>query len=688
MIIFAAMKKIASIIFGLFFVFPINAQDEDGHEESHTPTRLYSSGNKKPVQKTESWIASGILGTVKNVELDTALNGFFITNPAEKNTIALEHLGNIGSPGRSKIYFDRQKKSDFFFINPYEIYYISPEEVRYYDTKLPYTNLSYFSGGLTGRPEHYLNGVFAVNVNTRFNIGMYGDWINDYGAYPSQSTKNYNAGFFGSYMGKHHNVMANISFNGYESYENGGLVNIEQITNPKLTQNLEPQNMNVYFDNNVWSKLANWNTYLNYTYHIGIEKSVQVAEDSVSTTFIPVTSLIYKFRSENSYKKYYERNVSTTKSFYQANNLNDSLYVNKLNTIDSVRFSQMKHILGISLNQEYNTLTNFGLTGYAIADIRNYTFLDGRNPQKPDADSLLGFLIHPEYRKETKYKIGTGATLAKYLGENLTYDFSGEYYFLDEKKASASFLLEANIRSKFSLGAQKVNVDAQAEYRREWPDFFEEYYFSNHIKWDNDFSRKNTLSVKGVLTFPSFTFYPSLGLAFSAGFKDVGNYVYWDSTAMPVQHDGNIRIVEFTVKEQIKFLWVLHWDNEVTYQKSSDEQVIPLPELSWYSNLYFRFNKLFDVLTIQLGADMRYNTKYYAPRYLPATGVFYMQNEYEVGDYPYINAYINCHLKQARFYIQYNHLNQGFSNNEYLVLPGYALSPSYIKIGISAYFSN
>ena len=93
-------------------------------------------------------------------------------------------------------------------------------------------------------------------------------------------------------------------------------------------------------------------------------------------------------------------------------------------------------------------------------------------------------------------------------------------------------------------------------------------------------------------------------------------------------------------------------------------------------------------MTVQFGADMRYNTKYYAPRYLPATGVFYAQNDYEVGDYPYVNVYANCHLKQVRFYIQYNHLNKSWGSYDYLVLPGYALDPNYLKIGISAFFSN
>lgn len=692
------MKKTVGIILSFLLVFSLYAQEEHDEHDDHEHDqhqRLYSnSSDKKKRQKTETWIASGKLGFIQQADLDTALNGFFITNPAEKKTISLQHLGNLGSPAQSQIYFDRQQKSDFLFFKPYEIYYTPSEEIQYFNTRLPYTNLSYYSGGPTKRKERRINGVFAVNVTPKFNVGMYGDWLNGYGAYASQSTKSYNTGFFGSYIGKHHHVMANISFNGYENYENGGLVDMETVTNPRETGELEAQNMPVYFEDNVWSKLTNWNSFFNYKYHIGIERDVQVTEDSVAKTFIPVTSFIYTFRSESDRKKYYERSLNAggripVDSFYRANGLLDTLYVNNMSTLDSVRFWQMKHTVGISLNEEFNTLARFGLTGYVTADIKNYTYLNDKDLQKPgEEDSLLGFLINPEYKNEKRYKLGIGATLSKHLGKMLTYDFSGEYFFKDEKNGAGTFYLGGNVQSKFKLWKQDVEVSAHANYRQECPDFFEEYYFSNHIKWDTTFSRKNILSVKGLLSLPSFHFYPSFGLSFMVGLENYKNYIYWDKKAMPQQHKENIQVVQFSIKQQIKFLWYLHWDNEVTYQQTSDSEIIPIPELSWYSNFYFRFDKLFNVLTIQIGADMRYSTKYYAPRYLPATGVFYMQDEYQTGDYPYVSVYANCQLKQARFFIEYNHLNKAWGSNNYIVTPGYALNPSYFKFGVSAYFGN
>ena len=60
------------------------------------------------------------------------------------------------------------------------------------------------------------------------------------------------------------------------------------------------------------------------------------------------------------------------------------------------------------------------------------------------------------------------------------------------------------------------------------------------------------------------------------------------------------------------------------------------------------------MLRTELGADMRYFTRYHAPVYSPIIGQYAVQdtNYYtSIGNYPIINAYANFHLKRTRFYI-------------------------------------
>ena len=151
------------------------------------------------------------------------------------------------------------------------------------------------------------------------------------------------------------------------------------------------------------------------------------------------------------------------------------------------------------------------------------------------------------------------------------------------------------------------------------------------------------------------------------------------------QNSGSIQVLSATLKQDFK-LGILHLDNEITYQKSSDNNILPLPELVLYHNLYIRAGLAKKVLTVELGADVRYFTQYYAPDYAPAIGQFYLQNpetKYKLGGYPMVNAYLNFHLKRTRIFLQMYNLVQGTGDRSYFYAPHYPLNPRILKFGIS-----
>ena len=148
-----------------------------------------------------------------------------------------------------------------------------------------------------------------------------------------------------------------------------------------------------------------------------------------------------------------------------------------------------------------------------------------------------------------------------------------------------------------------------------------------------------------------------------------------------------IQVFHTKLNQDFKF-GVFNWENEIVYQKSSKPSIIPLPELSVYSNMYLLF-RIAKVLHVQLGVDCRYYTKYKSEAFQPATLTFHTQDEIEVGNYPFMNAYINMKLKQTRFFVMMSHVNQGiFGGNNYFSLPHYPLNPSMFQMGLSIDFSN
>ena len=89
---------------------------------------------------------------------------------------------------------------------------------------------------------------------------------------------------------------------------------------------------------------------------------------------------------------------------------------------------------------------------------------------------------------------------------------------------------------------------------------------------------------------------------------------------------------------------------------------------------------------MELGADVRYFTKYHAPDYSPVIGQFYLQNpanQISIGACPMINVYANFQWKRTRFFLMMYNINQTSGNSNYFLAPHYPINPRVVKLGIS-----
>ncbi len=95
-----------------------------------------------------------------------------------------------------------------------------------------------------------------------------------------------------------------------------------------------------------------------------------------------------------------------------------------------------------------------------------------------------------------------------------------------------------------------------------------------------------------------------------------------------------------------------------------------------------------DELTLQLGVDAHYHTKYYAPGYEPALLQFYNQRQKEIGNYPLVTGYANMHLKQLRFFVMFYNIAHFVLKPNYFSLPDYPFNPMLFKLGVSVNLNN
>jgi hypothetical protein len=174
---------------------------------------------------------------------------------------------------------------------------------------------------------------------------------------------------------------------------------------------------------------------------------------------------------------------------------------------------------------------------------------------------------------------------------------------------------------------------------------------------------------------------PNQSLSLNVSVENLTQHIYFDSLALPTQYSGNIQVLAFNLKKDFHF-GKFCLENNVVYQISSKADILPLPNLVMFHNLYYD-DKWFSVLSVQLGVNVRYHTAYYAPAYMPATGQFYTQTKTQIGNYPVMNVYLNCHLKRTRFFVEYYHVNNKFMKGSYYSMPNYPIDPAVMKMGIS-----
>ena len=273
------------------------------------------------------------------------------------------------------------------------------------------------------------------------------------------------------------------------------------------------------------------------------------------------------------------------------------------------------------------------------------------------------------YQSTTKI----GGVLSKQRGQNFKYNILGELSLIGYK--AGNFRLEGNVGGFFKLWKDSISLVANGFVKNESASYYLQHYESNHFKWNNDFSNIYRTHIGGTFSIPTRLF------SLNVNVENVTKYIYFNSDALPTQYSGNIQILAANLKQNFhvgKF-WL---ENNVVYQLSSQQSLLPLPALTLYHNLYYD-DVWFKVLSMQIGVNVRYHSAYYAPSYMPATGQFYNQSKIMIGNYPVMNAYLNFHLKRTRFFFEYYHVNHLFMKGAYFSMPNYPIDPTITKIGVS-----
>ncbi|MFV0537498.1 MAG: putative porin [Dysgonomonas sp.] len=703
------MKKYIIIVLLFFVVYPVLIAQNKDRQPSQTGKIIQDSLNREVLDKLPSdnrridtskievpniyaWRITPRLGERIFIPRDTAIIDFHQSMLVDGKSVAMGYLGNIGSPAQSKIFFERPETSRFTFMDAMYLWRKSPETKDFLNTKIPYSEIKYQSAGGGETAENRFQAEISTNMGKKLNIGFDFDYIYSRGFYTSLSNKGVSYDVYASYIGDKYKMHAFFHNNNFTNVENGGIADTLYITKPNGNIIRERKFSGSSRDipvrmQQAWNKLRGRHIYVTNRYDLGDNMEEYPINDSTmglrqKKNYISPASVILTTHYTDQRRRFSSTYANMDNLYtingtypYYGEAISNPIYSDDID--DYMSYYSFKNTFALAMNEGFRKWIKFGLTAFIEYDMRKFSMPESMQTEEGMVLSTPGM-----NKREDEDALTIGGVLTKEKGKYLRYKASGEYDILN-----FDFKLEGELTTMLKFKGKDFSVKANAYIKQISPSFFESNFASKYWNWK--FEEKNKLNqinrkyIGGEINFPELPFSKT---RISGGVESISNYIYYDKQGLPVQHENETQVYAIRLDQNFNF-GLFHWDSQVVWQKTKNDEVIPLPDLSFYTNIYIE-TKLAKVLTVQLGADAHFHTKYYMPGYQPLTMQFYNQRDMELGNFPIATAYVNLHLKYTRFFLMMYNVAQGMGNGESFSLYRYPVNPRGLKLGISWRFNN
>jgi hypothetical protein len=612
---------------GIFYVS--HAQDESRRSGSRvvddTTKQVYGPKTSKYYYEKDVF-----LNRITYQPIDTSIRNFHLFNYVQWHNNIYQDLGNIGTSIVPMFYQVPNVIGITSGFNSYNLYW-DDEQIRYFDTKSPYSNIRATLGG-KGRSATRIT--FSRNITPQWNFGFtYRPLLIDKQIQRSgKGDRHVRATYYDIYTSyqtpdSSYRVMFNFRRNKHEVAEYGGVYDSADGFEYKdyFFINAQPNLQDAS------SRELRMNAHLFHQYEVG--RALQVYH------------IFDRYRQGNQFL-----DGSTTNDYYDHYEfVNDS-------TWDKVKFKSVRNEVGIKGN-----LLKLFYNGYYA--IRDYTFtnnnIDTLGTQVSGTESYIGGRM------------------------SLHLDLIGEVAGWVEVQQNGNFRIEGEIKSKWFEAYVK-----QVQYA---PALLLQRYRGTHDNWTNDFSNLNATQVNGFLHYDSKVLKVSPGLTFTR----LGNYIFFKEDTvttgqrvLPMQSSGQQVIFSPEFKFSLTFLRHVNLSSQIIYTKLLDnpDDAIQLPDLFInaqlsYSNIFFNGN--FDM---HGGVDVHYQSSYYPLGYDVPVQQFYVQEQITGASlrspaFPIVDIFLNARIKRGRIFFKYHNLIQAFTQQGYMPTPAYPGQRNIIDFG-------
>lgn len=669
------------ILFTILF-FSLLGFSQNPEQDSIAPKKTIPSPSL-PIDSTfvtysNFHLDSIFLNTSKIV--DTSIFEANVFEVLERNNEIFSTLSNTGLAHKSMRFNPIQPIGFDMSLPAYSIYIQNERNMISYQSVLPYSEVRYVM--TPSDKEQHLNVRFgrqfaprlfiSFAINSELSPGIFTN---------SKILNNYiwiNAHYFTK--NQRYGVTAYYYRNKLEMQENGGIVNDDLYTSHTESDNsVIPTNL-TNATNLIKSSGAGIEHYFNLlpqTTKVSVEEHLPQAVDSLIIDSLRFTndSIIDSIgiRYETKKRKFtlgricHEFNYQRNQLFYNESSPSVAFYqpydtlLNRSKTTDSTFVQAFRNTLKWnSLGyQKYNDDIPFfvyaGLT-HGFYNVKSYDYIEdetilARNYQQL---SVNGGIIVNLFRSTRITGQAELITLGYQIGD---FQIKGQW-----KQYIGT--------SSRNWGQATFDVDI----KRQSANWFEESYYSNHFRWNNQFKAATYLTFDLKYRYKSYC----IGVKQTS----IANMIYFGTDARPTQFDGMFSIREAYLSFYQR-LWRFEMEGFASLQKSSNEAVIHLPLIQAKLKIGYSQPIFHKAATLHPSITVRYFTKYHADAYMPATRTFYLQNEVEIGNFPFIDLALALKVKKANIYVSYSNMFLLTGNYNSFIAPHYPMRDSRFFIGIN-----
>jgi Putative porin len=667
------MIRYFSVLLLFAFSTGLSAQEQDSlkirtlkqSNLSADSTGLFAQEQDSLKTRTlKQWNLSADFSEEESIPVDTVFSLFNRFKIADKYSPVNASLGNYGLPFYQMNFFDRVTDPNMFIYNSYYPFMFVPEKAIFMNTQVPFTELVWSYSGPKETAEQTFRIRHSQNVNRNLNFGLIYDIDYCLGQYNYQMAENKNFTFFSSYTGDKYKLYFSAGINSLTSYENGGITNKDELSNPEI-DDMRDVTVNLGGLDNAVSLLKNKNLLLVQRYTLKSDPVIKADSVAPKAGLFGLSGTISHIFQLESNKRTYTDDLPLS-GFY------DTVLLNNEITFDSLSSRSLKNTIRFDFTTDETRKFRLG-GGFGFRnEVMNYMQITSST------------IPSPNYKNSRN--LSNNAVVGRLynrIGDKFGWLATGELFLSGYRVGD--FNINGEISKSFDFKKGRLLWLITGGINNQQPSPWYEQWGSNNFEWQNNFDKELRIDIGSGINFPA----RNANIKFN--YAIINNYTDFDINALPSQYSGGLSVAALIIQKNLS-VWKFHLDSDVIAQQSSNEEILDLPLLTLRSAGYFEhllyFKSTGGNLNLQLGFDATFHTLYHPYSYMPSTGRFFRQEQSVRGNYPFLNVFVNLKVKRTRLFFMFDHINSGMTGTNYDMIPYYPMNIRMFRYGLAWTFYN